>query len=481
MQTEYKKDSSKETKRLEDIDREGKKLREFLEDYDDDRDDDKYYKNEKLERRMNDREREAVKDSEDRRIEREEIETLRAQILKEGHGDPNAELERRMTLQGAMDNAVRSGHGLLNQTSSSVIVGQSGNQNGLHARLHSASVGGRNVSDEVEIIEPEEVSLSPISRRVPLPAGSSNKSEDYKDLTNVPVDPFLSQHATNDMSSAQTATGNTAPYSKNSDDADQTDIGAYNRDCDDHDGGYQDAPPSPQDEVSPHANSSPDKNTSSSGFKPIGVPSISLMPVPAPSTKTVVKDSSNHKPTFSVSSSGRKKMDVKDVFNQDDDEAPSHVNKRNRKGVPSPTKKMSSKDSSKMSSDEKRKHIKSLIEKIPTERAALFQYPIEWDLVDTSLMEKRIKPWVNKKISEYIGEPEPTLVEFICSKVLAGSPPDSVLEDVRMVLDEEADTFVVKMWRLLIYEIENKKLKTTSGSDITGSAGTGTAASTGTN
>merc|ERR1712038_2077809 len=168
-------------------------------------------------------------------------------------------------------------------------------------------------------------------------------------------------------------------------------------------------------------------------------------------------------------------MDVKDVFNQDDDETPSHVNKRNRKGVPSPTKKVSSKDATRMSSEEKRKHIKSLIDKIPTDKTALFQYPIDWDLVDNPLMEKRIRPWVNKKISEYIGEPEPTLTDFICSKVLAGSPPDAVLEDVRMVLDEEADTFVVKMWRLLIYEIENKKLKTTSGTDNSGGAGAGSA------
>ena len=33
------------------------------------------------------------------------------------------------------------------------------------------------------------------------------------------------------------------------------------------------------------------------------------------------------------------------------------------------------------------------------------------------LIEKRIRPWVNKKIAEYIGEPEPTLTDFICSKL----------------------------------------------------------------
>lgn len=48
-------------------------------------------------------------------------------------------------------------------------------------------------------------------------------------------------------------------------------------------------------------------------------------------------------------------------------------------------------------------------------------------------MEKKIRPWINKKIIEYIGEPEPTLVDFICSKVLAGSQPQVILEDVQMV------------------------------------------------
>ena len=34
-----------------------------------------------------------------------------------------------------------------------------------------------------------------------------------------------------------------------------------------------------------------------------------------------------------------------------------------------------------------------------------------------SLMDRRIRPWINKKIIEYIGEEEATLVDFVCSKV----------------------------------------------------------------
>ncbi len=41
---DHERDRDKESKRLEDLEKEARKLREFLEDYDDDRDDEKYYK-----------------------------------------------------------------------------------------------------------------------------------------------------------------------------------------------------------------------------------------------------------------------------------------------------------------------------------------------------------------------------------------------------------------------------------------------------
>ena len=83
--------------------------------------------------------------------------------------------------------------------------------------------------------------------------------------------------------------------------------------------------------------------------------------------------------------------------------------------------------------DEKRRHIKSIIDRIPTKKEDLFNYILDRNEIDSGLMERKIRPWINKKIIEYIGEPEPTLVDFICSKVLAGSSPQSILDDVQMV------------------------------------------------
>lgn len=68
-----------------------------------------------------------------------------------------------------------------------------------------------------------------------------------------------------------------------------------------------------------------------------------------------------------------------------------------------------------------------------------------------------MRPWVSKKIIEYVGEDEPQLCEFVCQKVLTRTPPEQILSDISMILDDEAQMFVVKMWRLLVYESEAKK------------------------
>lgn len=50
-------------------------------------------------------------------------------------------------------------------------------------------------------------------------------------------------------------------------------------------------------------------------------------------------------------------------------------------------------------------------------------------------MERRIRPWINKKIIEYIGEEEATLVDFVCSKVSLLLPPSPTFVLYFKILD----------------------------------------------
>lgn len=79
----------------------------------------------------------------------------------------------------------------------------------------------------------------------------------------------------------------------------------------------------------------------------------------------------------------RKKLPVDSVFNKFEDEDSDDV-PRKRKLVPldyGEDDKNAAKGT--VNTEEKRKHIKSLIEKIPTAKPELFAYPLDWSIVDS--------------------------------------------------------------------------------------------------
>ncbi len=67
-------------------------------------------------------------------------------------------------------------------------------------------------------------------------------------------------------------------------------------------------------------------------------------------------------------------------------------------------------------------------------------------------MEK-MQPWITKKIVELLGEAEDTLIKFIVSKLLSHSTPEHLLDELKLVLDEDAEVFVYKLWRMLVFHM----------------------------
>lgn len=91
---EYEKEKEKELSKEEEREKEAKRLKEFLEDYDDERDDPKYYKNRELQRRLAERVREADFDGKDRVKENEELDDLKNKIFSGDFENPTEEFER---------------------------------------------------------------------------------------------------------------------------------------------------------------------------------------------------------------------------------------------------------------------------------------------------------------------------------------------------------------------------------------------------
>ena len=95
---------------------------------------------------------------------------------------------------------------------------------------------------------------------------------------------------------------------------------------------------------------------------------------------------------------------------------------------------------------------KSLIESIPTSKADIFAYEIDWATYDAAKLSDSVQRWVNKKVAELLGEEEPSLVEFVVEKAGEHLGAAAMVDELEPVLDTEAEPFVIKLWRMLIYE-----------------------------
>ncbi|XP_037049095.1 RNA-binding protein 25 isoform X2 [Bradysia coprophila] len=430
---EYEKTKEKELNKEEEREKEAKRLKEFLEDYDDERDDPKYYKSRELQRRLAERVREADLDAKDRNKEQEELEDLKAKIFSGEFENPTQEFER---LKREREELYKP----------KILI---------DVNLEQSLQREREIGRELE----REKERKNVKDRERLQKERYVVAQASRELAAVNAEPIESDSSNDDHFNSAGASNNGSKYGSPTRHS-NNDRGSH-RDSESRDSHTNHFPPDDDSRASMHSigSASPSNNDSGHPYTPpISQPIISL--------------------NLGAANAKKKKLEVKDIFNNDDDSEDLNGPKR-RKLVPldyedASNQKSSQKSSSKRkdgkpdenskkddaakSQEEKRRHIKSIIDKIPTGKNDLFSYKLDWNEIDNVLMEKKIRPWINKKIIEYIGEPEPTLVDFICSKVLAGSTAQGILDDVQMVLDEEAEVFVVKMWRLLIYEVEAKKV-----------------------
>ncbi|KAG5050712.1 hypothetical protein JHK87_002910 [Glycine soja] len=97
---------------------------------------------------------------------------------------------------------------------------------------------------------------------------------------------------------------------------------------------------------------------------------------------------------------------------------------------------------------------KQLIDMIPKTKEELFSYEIDWAVYDKHQLHDRMRPWISKKIKEFLGEEETTLIDYIVSSTQEHVKASQMLERLQIILDEEAEMFVLKMWRMLIFEIK---------------------------
>jgi hypothetical protein len=56
------------------------------------------------------------------------------------------------------------------------------------------------------------------------------------------------------------------------------------------------------------------------------------------------------------------------------------------------------------------------------------------------------KPWIAKKIKEYLGVEEMAMISLVVGQIVARVSPTTLLAKIEGILDDVAEQFVVKLW-----------------------------------
>ncbi|TVY47966.1 U1 snRNP-associated protein [Lachnellula occidentalis] len=109
-----------------------------------------------------------------------------------------------------------------------------------------------------------------------------------------------------------------------------------------------------------------------------------------------------------------------------------------------------------LSDEERDQAQRQLAQEIPNDKDGLWAWDVKWEFVDDSIIDK-LRPFVEKKIMEYLGVQEQLLVEVVEEHVRTKGKPQDLVEQLEGALDEEAEELVRKLWRMLIFFSESEK------------------------
>ncbi|KAF2973440.1 hypothetical protein GQX73_g107 [Xylaria multiplex] len=110
-----------------------------------------------------------------------------------------------------------------------------------------------------------------------------------------------------------------------------------------------------------------------------------------------------------------------------------------------------------MSDEERDQAVRALAQEIPNEKEGLWEWDVKWDYLDESVIREKLRPFVEKKLVEYLGVQEQLLIEVVEEHLRKHGKPGELVEELAEALDDEAEALVKKLWRMVIFFTESEK------------------------
>lgn len=105
-----------------------------------------------------------------------------------------------------------------------------------------------------------------------------------------------------------------------------------------------------------------------------------------------------------------------------------------------PIKFDSTADAMGLTEEERAQAARQLAADIPSDKDGLWKWPVKWEFVDETVLGEQLRPFVEKKIVEYLGVQEQMLVEAIEDHVRKRGAPQDLVDQL-----EGASSFLAKL------------------------------------
>jgi hypothetical protein len=100
---------------------------------------------------------------------------------------------------------------------------------------------------------------------------------------------------------------------------------------------------------------------------------------------------------------------------------------------------------------------RQLARDIPNDKEGLWKWPVSWEHLPDRNIEKDIRNWAGNKVLELVGVQEDLLVDTIIQHLRDRKGPQPLVDELHMAFEEDAESLVKKLWRMVIYYSETEK------------------------
>lgn len=104
-----------------------------------------------------------------------------------------------------------------------------------------------------------------------------------------------------------------------------------------------------------------------------------------------------------------------------------------------------------MTEEERTLARQALAQEIPMDATKLFAWEVRWSYIRPELLDREIKPFVEKKVVDLLGIQEDFLVDVVITALKEQKPATELISQLSKILDDDAEGLVKKIWRLVVY------------------------------